>query len=266
APCVTSWDRPAARAGVYYAWGRNNLLEKYSKQQSAAVPVVQIPANCRSEEGSNIFTSTDLLRSKRHLLLRTVVWEQGLITSDATAIVAVGENTVTRIRIEANTVTEGGIATTSSRAPLQNIISLPKGFAAYAFAPSKCIDKHGLDSIISVDLFSVQPTTKPVFSQTRQLRKLRIKYSIGLVGCIFYFLDTSGCICSVEVQEMERASHYKRHFFIPPTWYKGDQYTIAILPESTVVFTRSDEVIAVQGFLDFEEKVPFSDDSLSRYC
>jgi hypothetical protein len=82
----------------------------------------------------------------------------------------------------------------------------------------------------------------------------------SVIGCLkstLFFLDTSGWICSISLKNMQDANHYSRHFFIPLTWRTGPEVVIRVLSKSTVAYGRGEQLVVFQGFLDFDEPVPF---------
>jgi WD40 repeat protein len=85
--------------------------------------------------------------------------------------------------------------------------------------------------------------------------KLHVRTVIGVVKSTLYFLDTKGWVSSIGLKSLRLATHYTRHFFIPPTWHMGGDVVIGMVSKTAVAFARGEQVIVFHGFLEFEEKV-----------
>lgn len=84
---------------------------------------------------------------------------------------------------------------------------------------------------------------------------LHVRAIVGIIKSTMYFLDTTGWMCSVALKNLRQATHYTRHFFIPPTWYQGAEVVIEMVSKSAVVFSRGEQFVVFHGFLEFDEKV-----------
>lgn len=81
------------------------------------------------------------------------------------------------------------------------------------------------------------------------LSEIKIKFLLHGYG---------GWVCSINLKNMTKATHYTRHFFIPLSWRTGESDAIVKIVSKTVLaFGRGVQLIVFHGFLEFEEKVAF---------
>lgn len=52
---------------------------------------------------------------------------------------------------------------------------------------------------------------------------------------------------------------YTRHFFIPPFWRAGGKSLIEVLSKNSLAIAYRDDIVIIQGFMDFAHKVYFAD-------
>jgi WD40 repeat protein len=109
-----------------------------------------------------------------------------------------------------------------------------------------------------LDASKLTPETKEADIQVRALPKLHIRAVVGVLKSTLYFLEATGWVCSVGLKNWGHATHYTRHFFIPPTWHMGD-VAIGMISKTAVAFAMGMQVIIFHGFVELEEKVPFEE-------
>lgn len=103
----------------------------------------------------------------------------------------------------------------------------------------------------------LNPGTTSAPLQTKAIVSLGINTLLGPFRSGLYFLDTTGWVCSIALKNLHDATHYTRHFFIPPTWQTGTDVVLRIISKTAVAFARGEQLIVFHGFLEFEEVVPF---------
>lgn len=108
--------------------------------------------------------------------------------------------------------------------------------------------------ITALDASQTKPETKTVAFHTRKIEALGLQAVIGLIRSTLYFLDSSGWVCSISLKNLDRATSFTRHFFIPPTWHTGGHVIINVISKTAVAFARGEKLIVFHGFLEFDEK------------
>ncbi|KAB5533557.1 hypothetical protein GE09DRAFT_363721 [Coniochaeta sp. 2T2.1] len=109
--------------------------------------------------------------------------------------------------------------------------------------------------ISAIRLIDLNPNTTYIPMQSRHVPSLAIKSLLGVLRSSLYFLDTTGWVCSISLKNLVEATHYTRHFFIPPTWFSGGTVVARIVSKTAVVFARVEQLVVFHGFLEFEEAV-----------
>jgi hypothetical protein len=61
------------------------------------------------------------------------------------------------------------------------------------------------------------------------------------------------------MKTLSNAKYYTRHLFIPPFWRTGGQPTICIASKNSVAIAYRDELVIIQGFSNFSQKVYFEE-------
>ncbi|KAK3955712.1 hypothetical protein QBC32DRAFT_377094 [Pseudoneurospora amorphoporcata] len=107
------------------------------------------------------------------------------------------------------------------------------------------------------DASQVTPDTKNLALHTCKIEALGLQTVVGLIRSTLYFLDTSGWVCSINLKNLDRATSYTRHFFIPPTWHTGGNVVIKVISKTAVALARGERLIVFHGFLELDEKVFF---------
>lgn len=92
-------------------------------------------------------------------------------------------------------------------------------------------------------------------------RQILVQTVVGVLKHTLYFIDTMGWMSSIKLKNLRQADHYTRHFFIPLTWYVGSGTVLGVASKTAVAFARGEQVIMFHGFLDYEERVPLSEET-----
>jgi hypothetical protein len=111
-----------------------------------------------------------------------------------------------------------------------------------------------------LDASRLTSESKEASIQVRALPKLHVRAVVGVLKSALYFLETTGWVCSVGLKNWGRATHYTRHFFIPPTWHMGGDVVIGMISKTAVAFARGEQLVVFHGFVELEEKVPFEEE------
>ncbi|KAK4135705.1 hypothetical protein BT67DRAFT_258354 [Trichocladium antarcticum] len=96
----------------------------------------------------------------------------------------------------------------------------------------------------------------------RRLGDDGVQSVLGLFRSGLFFLSRRGWVCSVGLRRsLERARGYVRHFFVPSVWLAGAGEVVArVVSKGSVAMVVRDEVVVLQGFLEFETKTAFEDE------
>lgn len=111
----------------------------------------------------------------------------------------------------------------------------------------------------AVDLAQVTRETREVELRVHTFDTLRVQAMVGVCRSTLYFIDMEGWVCSIDVRNVPQVGHYLRHFFMPPSWQTGRRPIVQLISETALAFARTEQLIVVDGFLDFEEKVSLED-------
>lgn len=84
----------------------------------------------------------------------------------------------------------------------------------------------------------------------------QIRTVLGILGSKIFFLTRQGWICSFNLKSSPGGKHYSRYFFIPPFWRTGNDLMISVVSKNHLVLVHRDELVILQRFLDYEEKLP----------
>ncbi|KAI0131937.1 hypothetical protein BJ170DRAFT_611830 [Xylariales sp. AK1849] len=112
-------------------------------------------------------------------------------------------------------------------------------------------------SFAALDISKATPDSKGIALSVCHGVGADAKVMVGILKSTLFFLDPTGWVCSVNLKGLEDATCYTRHFFIPLTWQTGTNLVVKVVSKNTVAFARGEHIVVFQGFLDFEEKVPF---------
>jgi WD40 repeat protein len=108
---------------------------------------------------------------------------------------------------------------------------------------------------VALEASKVTPGIKKAPLQTHNVRSLDVQTILGVLRSSLYFMDMTGWVCSVSLKNLNGATYYTRHFFIPLTWHTGGDIVLRIISKNAVAFARGEQLIVFHGFLEFEEKV-----------
>jgi hypothetical protein len=61
----------------------------------------------------------------------------------------------------------------------------------------------------------------------------------------------------LSLKNLDKATGYTRHFFIPKMWQIGSAQNCRVVSRNVIALGRRSELLVFHGFLDFEEKVLF---------
>jgi hypothetical protein len=120
--------------------------------------------------------------------------------------------------------------------------------------------RHQTTCFLALDGSKLTPESSEVELQAYFPHKLHVRTVIGVVKSTLYFLDTKGWVSSIGLKSLRLATHYTRHFFIPPTWHMGGDVVVGMVSKTAVAFARGEQLIVFHGFLEFEEKVPLGEE------
>lgn len=76
---------------------------------------------------------------------------------------------------------------------------------------------------------------------------LNVQSILGILKSSLFFLDTNGWVCSISLKNLDKATHYMRHFFIPLTWRTGADSVIKMISKTVVAFGRGEQLIIFMG-------------------
>ena len=115
-----------------------------------------------------------------------------------------------------------------------------------------------LSSLVAFDAMTLNDTTKKISLKVLSTHAEQLKFQqlLGITKSNLFFLDAGGWVCSIKTKDLEEATHYTRHFFIPQTWRTGSDAIVKIISKSALAFGRGEQLIVFHGFLEFEEKLP----------
>ncbi|KAK4038973.1 hypothetical protein C8A01DRAFT_37090 [Parachaetomium inaequale] len=98
-----------------------------------------------------------------------------------------------------------------------------------------------------------------------------VKSVLGVYRSSLFFMSGRGWVCSISLKNLGASKSYVRHFFIPSVWQTGGEMIARVVSKTTVAMAYRDEVVVLQGFLEFEHKTLFggeeegADDGLCCY-
>jgi len=109
--------------------------------------------------------------------------------------------------------------------------------------------------LVAIEMSKITTEIKEVPLQVLNADSLNVQSVLGILKSSLFFLNANGWVCSINLKDLDRATHYMRHFFIPLTWRTGADTVIKIISKTAVAFGRGEQLIIFHGFLEFEEKV-----------
>lgn len=113
---------------------------------------------------------------------------------------------------------------------------------------------------LTLNTHNIQPeTTSIVISCTVRKLLQGVKKILAVSRSHILFLSLGGWICSLNSKSISDAQFYARHFYVPPFWRAGGHSLIKILSKNSLAIAYRDDVVIVQGFMDFTQKVYFQD-------
>ncbi|KAK4102558.1 WD40 repeat-like protein [Parathielavia hyrcaniae] len=110
-------------------------------------------------------------------------------------------------------------------------------------------------------------TSVQVACTARQLVS-HVKSVLGIHRSSLFFLSGRGWVCSISLKSLNpnsagsssKAGYYIRHFFIPSVWQTGGEPIARVVCKTSVAMVYRDEVVVLQGFLEFEHKAVFEEE------
>ena len=123
-----------------------------------------------------------------------------------------------------------------------------------------CSTKTGF---LTLDLSAVDPQTTAEVKIACTARQLvsQVKSVLGVYKSNLFFMSGRGWVCSIGLKNMEKAKGYVRHFFVPSVWLTGSGDVVArVVNKGSVAMVYRDEVVVLQGFLEFEHKTGFEEE------
>ncbi|EAQ84065.1 hypothetical protein CHGG_10469 [Chaetomium globosum CBS 148.51] len=113
-----------------------------------------------------------------------------------------------------------------------------------------------LTAFLTLDLSTLDPATTTRLQITCTARQLaaNIKSVLGIHRSNLFFMSGRGWVCSVSLKNLPASKAYARHFFIPSVWQTGGEPIARVVSKTTVAMAYRDEVVVLQGFLEFEHK------------
>ncbi|KAL2257576.1 hypothetical protein VTK26DRAFT_9458 [Humicola hyalothermophila] len=134
--------------------------------------------------------------------------------------------------------------------------------------------KEAEPSVERVERIEVVCTARKLLSQVQSV--------LGIHRSSLFFVSGRGWVCSVGMKSLvgggaERTGSggggggsnggsgsgskskagYARHFFIPSVWQTGGELIAKVVSKTSVAMAYRDEVVVLQGFLEFEHRTPF---------
>ncbi|KAK4146411.1 uncharacterized protein C8A04DRAFT_25632 [Dichotomopilus funicola] len=105
------------------------------------------------------------------------------------------------------------------------------------------------------------PTHLQITCTTRQLAS-PIKSLLGIHRSNLFFVSGRGWVCSIGLKTLKTSTSYVRHFFVPSVWQTGGSADLIarVVSKGTVAMAHRDEVVVLQGFLEFEHKTAFGEE------
>ncbi|KAH6622737.1 hypothetical protein F5144DRAFT_605284 [Chaetomium tenue] len=118
-----------------------------------------------------------------------------------------------------------------------------------------------LTAFLTLDLSTLDPITTTRLQITCTARQLaaNIKSVLGIHRSNLFFMSGRGWVCSVSLKNLPASKAYARHFFIPSVWQTGGEPIARVVSKTTVAMAYRDEVVVLQGFLEFEHKTGFGE-------
>ncbi|KAK3304655.1 uncharacterized protein B0T15DRAFT_250070 [Chaetomium strumarium] len=105
-------------------------------------------------------------------------------------------------------------------------------------------------------------TTTQVLEITCTSRRLvsHIRSVLGIYRSNLYFMSGRGWVCSISLKNLAASKSYVRHFFIPSVWQTGGEPMARVVSKTSVVMAYRDDLVVLQGFLEFEHKTLFEEE------
>lgn len=102
------------------------------------------------------------------------------------------------------------------------------------------------------------PTQIQITCTPRQLVS-HVKSILGVHRSTLYFVSGRGWVCSISLKNLPASKGYVRHFFVPSVWQTGGELIARVVSKTSVAMAWRDEVVVLQGFLEFEHKSGFGE-------
>jgi hypothetical protein len=118
-------------------------------------------------------------------------------------------------------------------------------------------------------------TTRLQVSCTARQLVSHVRSVLGVYRSSLFFMSGRGWVCSISLKNLtssssssggsggsssSKAGYYIRHFFIPSVWQTGGEPIARVVSKTSVAMVYRDEVVVLQGFLEFEHKAVFEEE------
>lgn len=133
---------------------------------------------------------------------------------------------------------------------LAQTVELPKGRTGFL-----TLDLNSLQDPAKTERVEVLCTTRHLVSQ--------IKSVLGIYRSNLFFMSGRGWVCSIGLKHLYSGGEskgYVRHFFIPSVWQSGGEVMARVVSKGSVAMAYRDEMVVMQGFLEFEHKTAFGEE------
>jgi hypothetical protein len=117
-------------------------------------------------------------------------------------------------------------------------------------------------------------TTRLQITCTARQLVSHVRSVLGVYRSSLFFMSGRGWVCSISLKNLASASgggssgsgsgkagYYVRHFFIPSVWQTGGEPIARVVSKTSVAMAYRDEVVVLQGFLEFEHKAVFEEEA-----
>ncbi|KAK4236050.1 hypothetical protein C8A03DRAFT_36078 [Achaetomium macrosporum] len=102
-------------------------------------------------------------------------------------------------------------------------------------------------------------TTQVELACTPRQLVSHIRSVLGIYRSSLFFMSGKGWVCSISLKNLGNSKSYVRHFFIPSVWQTGGEPMARVVSKTTVAMAYRDDLVVLQGFLEFEHKTVFEE-------
>jgi hypothetical protein len=114
-------------------------------------------------------------------------------------------------------------------------------------------------------------TTRLQITCTARQLVSHVRSVLGVYRSSLFFMSGRGWVCSISLKNLNannsagsgsgKAGYYIRHFFIPSVWQTGGEPIARVVSKTSVAMAYRDEVVVLQGFLEFEHKAVLEEEA-----